>query len=108
MTDQPLLPANRGPAIPEISLPLSPPGEERTAEALPAWLRTQAVAEVECITPDFAGIARGKVMPTSKFEKFAPIYLPTSLFFLTITGGYPDIANFTEYDTDADLWLRPD
>ncbi|MEL6264067.1 MAG: glutamine synthetase family protein, partial [Pseudomonadota bacterium] len=43
-----------------------------------------------------------------KFAKFAPIYLPTSLFFLTITGGYPDIDNFTAYDTDADLWLRPD
>ncbi|MEM8623899.1 MAG: glutamine synthetase, partial [Pseudomonadota bacterium] len=77
-------------------------------EALADWMRTRAVDEVECVTPDFAGIGRGKVMPTAKFVKYAPIFLPTSLFFLTITGGYPDIDDFTEYDTDADLWLRPD
>ncbi|MEM1160683.1 MAG: glutamine synthetase family protein, partial [Pseudomonadota bacterium] len=63
---------------------------------------------VECVTPDFAGIGRGKVMPASKFARFAPVYLPTSIFFLTITGGYPEIENFRAYDTDADLVLRPD
>ncbi|MEM9781496.1 MAG: glutamine synthetase family protein [Pseudomonadota bacterium] len=108
MSDHTAAPGARGPVTPRISLGVSPPEDSRTATSLPGWLRDHVVEEAECVTPDFAGIARGKVMPVSKFMKFAPIYLPTSLFFLTITGGYPDIENFTAYETDADLWLRPD
>ncbi|MEM0987511.1 MAG: glutamine synthetase family protein [Pseudomonadota bacterium] len=93
---------------PEITLALPPELEFTEAEALADWLRQNAVEEVECVTPDFAGIGRGKVMPASKFAQFSPVYLPTSLFFLTITGGYPDIDQFRAYDTDADLMLRPD
>ena len=99
---------DRGPSTPEISLSLSPEEEITEREALADWLKENAVEEVECVTPDFAGIGRGKVMPASKFSRFQPVYLPTSLFFLTITGGYPDIDNFRAYDTDADLLLRPD
>ena len=99
---------SRGPATPEISLSLSPEVEFTERESLAAWLRDNSVEEVECVTPDFAGVGRGKVMPASKFTNFSPTFLPTSLFFLTITGGYPDIDNFRAYDTDADLMLRPD
>ncbi|MEL7154954.1 MAG: glutamine synthetase family protein, partial [Pseudomonadota bacterium] len=95
-------------AAPEINLSLSPEIEITEREELISWLLDNNVEEVECVTPDFAGIGRGKVMPAAKFTKFSPVYLPTSLFFLTITGGYPDIDNFRSYDTDADLWLRPD
>nr|WP_234455029.1 glutamine synthetase family protein [Thermohalobaculum xanthum] len=98
----------RGPTHPEISLAVSPPSDMTDPVELGAWLRNHAVEEVECVTPDFAGIGRGKVMPSSKFIRDNPTFLPTSLFFLTITGGYPDIANFTGYDTDADLMLKPD
>ncbi|MEL6477554.1 MAG: glutamine synthetase family protein [Pseudomonadota bacterium] len=94
--------------VPEISLDVSPDAAIRTTEGLTAWMRENRVEEVECVCSDFAGIGRGKVMPAGKFLSFTPTFLPTSLFFLTITGGYPDIANFTEYDTDADLMLRPD
>ncbi len=94
--------------IPEISLGASPPASIENIEDLAIWLRDHGVEEVECVTPDFAGIGRGKVMPTDKFVRFAPIYLPTSLFFLTITGGYPNFEAFTEYHIDADLALRPD
>ena len=98
-----------GPGVPpEINLSLSPEIGITEREELISWLTENAVEEVECVTPDFAGIGRGKVMPAMKFTKFSPVYLPTSLFFLTITGGYPDIENFRSYDTDADLWLRPD
>ncbi|MEL6996658.1 MAG: glutamine synthetase family protein [Pseudomonadota bacterium] len=93
---------------PEINLSLSPEIEITEREELVTWLRDNAVEEVECVTPDFAGIGRGKVMPAAKFMEFPSVYLPTSLFFLTITGGYPDLDNFRSYDTDADLWLRPD
>ena len=93
---------------PEISLGVSPPASLDTIGGLAVWLREHAVEEVECVTPDFAGIGRGKVMPADKFTRTTPTYLPTSLFFLTITGGYPDFDGFNAYDIDADLALRPD
>ncbi|MFQ5566762.1 MAG: glutamine synthetase family protein [Paracoccaceae bacterium] len=93
---------------PEISLGVSPPASLDQIGDLAVWLRDHAVEEVECVTPDFAGIGRGKVMPAAKFARATPTYLPTSLFFLTITGGYPDFEGFNAYDTDADLALRPD
>ena len=93
---------------PEISLGVSPPASLTAIDDLAIWLRDHAIEEVECVTPDFAGIGRGKVMPAAKFTRTAPTYLPTSLFFLTITGEYPDFEGFSSYDTDADLALRPD
>jgi glutamine synthetase len=98
----------RGRIEPEISLGVSPPSSMNNIGDLAIWLRDHGVEEVECVTPDFAGIGRGKVMPASKFTRVVPTYLPTSLFFLTITGGYPDLESFNAYDTDADLALRPD
>ena len=73
-----------------------------------AWLKEHEIDDVEAFVPDMAGAARGKVMPAAKFSRATPTYLPTSLFFLTITGGYPDFEGFNAYDTDADLALRPD
>jgi len=93
---------------PEISLDVSPNAAVSTGDALSDWLREHAVEEVECMTPDFAGIGRGKVMPTAKFAAQSKLHLPTSIFFLTITGGYPDIPDYDGYDTDADLTLVPD
>ena len=61
----------RGPLTPEISLSLSPEDEITEREALDDWLRENAVEEVECVTPDFAGIGRGKVMPTAKFMTYS-------------------------------------
>ncbi|MEM7056906.1 MAG: glutamine synthetase family protein [Pseudomonadota bacterium] len=93
---------------PEMTLAVSPEEEITKREELTSWLQDHGVEEVECATPDFAGIGRGKVMPAAKFAQFNPVYLPTSLFFLTITGSYPEIENFRAYDTDSDLMLRPD
>ena len=97
-----------GDLSPEMTLSVSPEEDFTRKEELTAWLREHGVEEVECVTPDFAGIGRGKVMPASKFAEFNPVYLPTSLFFLTITGSYPELDNFRAYDTDSDLMLRPD
>ena len=93
---------------PNLGLAVSPNVEFTEGEALAEWLRENAVDEVECVTPDFAGIGRGKVMPASKFSRYQPLFLPTSLFFMTITGGYPELEDFNTYETDADLMLRPD
>ena len=108
MIEEPDATIATGPLTPEISLTLDPDIDFTESEALATWIRENQVAEVECVTPDFAGVGRGKVMPAAKFTRFHPVFLPTSLFFLTITGGYPDLEDFRTYETDADLMLRPD
>jgi len=92
---------------PEISLDISPDLESNTAKELHEWLRANRVDEVECVIPDMAGVARGKVMPASKYIKESEVRLPTSLFISTITGEYPDIES-DGYDVDADIYLQPD
>lgn len=93
---------------PEISLDVSPGPGICDETALSQWLRDHMIEEVECICSDFAGIGRGKVMPASKFLGPARTFMPTSLFFLTITGEYPGLEGIEGYRTDADLMLVPD
>ena len=92
---------------PEIGLSISPELDNNTLSELNEWLRKHRVDEVECVTPDMAGVARGKVMPASKYIKESEIRLPISLFMATITGEYPDIES-EGYDVDADIYLQPD
>jgi glutamine synthetase len=75
--------------------------------ALRDWIRENHIEEVECIVPDQAGTAKGKVMPALKFAEFNPVYLPVTIFLQGITGSYP---HFDEdwYDTENDLHLKPD
>ncbi len=81
------------------------------ATQLPApaqtWLDGRLVEEVECIISDFAGIARGKVMPARKFVGMESTYLPISIFYQTITGEYADFDSLNSV-TETDLVLVPD
>ena len=81
------------------------------AEQLPRpaqdWLNGRRVEEVECIIGDFAGIARGKVMPARKFIKTERSFLPISIFYQTITGEYSDY-DTEESWTEKDMVLIPD
>jgi glutamine synthetase len=92
---------------PEISLGVSPQLDTPDLEALRDWVRAHRVDEIECVTADFAGIARGKVMPAAKFLRETGTRLPTSIFFASITGDYAEIGNAELY-SDADLVLTPD
>lgn len=92
---------------PDISLAASPQLAAPDLEALRAWIRAHRVDEIECVTPDFAGIARGKVMPAAKFLRESEIRLPTSIYFATITGEYADL-DHPELYSDGDLTLVPD
>ncbi|WP_295803368.1 glutamine synthetase family protein [uncultured Microbulbifer sp.] len=69
---------------------MSQPDNRSWLEALPAafltYLDGRRLDEVECIVPDLNGMSRGKAMPLSKFSPDAPIYLPISIFYQTITG----------------------
>jgi len=53
------------------------------------------------------GISRGKAMPASKFANSGQMYLPDSIFYQTITGGWADFSSEDRY-TDPDMVLTPD
>ncbi len=57
----------------------SPRGVKSWAEAA-AWLRARGIEDVECITPDLAGVPRGKMMPSSKFTSNTSLALPSALY----------------------------
>jgi len=77
--------------------------------AIIEWLDKHKILEVEIIVCDFAGIARGKLMPRDKFVKALggnDLRMPDSIFSLTIDGEYA-LNEFLE-DMEADLYLIPE
>ncbi|MCI4662495.1 MAG: glutamine synthetase family protein [Neomegalonema sp.] len=78
------------------------------SEAL-TWLRDHRVSEIECLVPDMAGIARGKILPTDKFITSIgsdTLRLPESIFLQTVTGDMIDSEVMD--DTEPDVLLAPD
>lgn len=79
-------------------------------KTLEEWLKRYKITEIECVTPDQTGIARGKIMPTDKFLAEKGIRLPESVLLQTATGDYPDEEVY--YDlldpADIDMELKPD
>ena len=74
-----------------------------------AWLEWRGIEDIECITPDQAGVARGKMMPSKKFTSNTSLALPSAVFMTTISGGYPEDGNGFHYpEDDGDLKLMPD
>lgn len=76
---------------------------------LDVWLRERHITEVECLVPDISGVARGKILPTSKFLKSqadSSLRLPESIFSQTVTGDFID-SEVTDA-TEPDIMLRPD
>jgi glutamine synthetase len=89
-----------------IDLPETP--VTNVAEAR-AWAAARGVTEIECLVPDLAGVARGKIMPASKFFDDTAMALPSSIFMQTISGEYPEETETFRYDpSDGDIELRPD
>ena len=73
------------------------------------WLQWRGIEDIECITPDLAGVPRGKMMPTSKFTSNTSLSLPSALYRQTISGAYPvETGNFRYDPQDGDLKLMPD
>jgi len=69
------------------------------------WLRERRITEVECVTPDFTGIARGKIVPREKFNEDEGMRLPQVVLVQTVTGEY---AEDITPATDPDMVLIPD
>ncbi len=73
------------------------------------WLNWRGIEDIECITPDLAGVPRGKMMPSSKFTSNTSLALPSALYRQTISGEYPEETGNFRYDPrDGDLKLMPD
>ncbi|HJU50677.1 MAG TPA: glutamine synthetase family protein [Pseudogulbenkiania sp.] len=70
------------------------------------WLREHRITEMECIVPDFTGVARGKIVPKDKFAVEPEMRLPEAVLIQTVTGDYPDDSMMDL--TDPDMVLKPD
>ena len=85
----------------------SPDWTRALPDALQEWLEGRRIEEVECIVADFAGVARGKAMPARKFARLDRLFLPTSIFFQTITGEYAELEDEADW-SESDMLLTPD
>ncbi|MFO1352370.1 MAG: glutamine synthetase family protein [Gammaproteobacteria bacterium] len=75
--------------------------------SLPAWFDEHGITEVEAIVPDMSGVARGKVMPASKYAREQSMRLPEEIFLQTITGDYPEDRSMVSA-AEGDIVLKPD
>ncbi len=80
---------------------------EKLPQAARDYIGTTRLDEVECIVSDMPGISRGKAMPANKFANSSKMYLPDSIFYQTITGGWADFESEDRF-TDPDMVLTPD
>lgn len=74
-----------------------------------AWFARQSIEEIECVVPDLAGVARGKIMPVRKFLGTPSMNLPLAVFYQTITGDFPEFEGAVNaVKSDTDIFLHPD
>lgn len=74
------------------------------------FIKEHKIDEVECLVPDMAGIARGKILPAEKFIRGMAsngLRIPESIFVQTVTGDYPEDDTVTSPAT-RDVYLVPD
>jgi glutamine synthetase len=75
------------------------------------WLNENHVTEIECLVPDLTGVARGKILPRTKFTEDRGMRMPEAVLGMTVTGNYPkDDAAYKRAisATDRDMILRAD
>jgi glutamine synthetase len=77
---------------------------------LERWLNERRITEIECLVPDLTGVARGKILPRSKFTEDRGMRLPESIIGLTVTGNWPEDERLDSLiaETDRDMNLVPD
>jgi len=79
-------------------------------EEIEAFLKEHRIDEVECLVPDMAGIARGKILPPQRFIRGTierGLRIPEGVFVQTVTGDYPEEGVVTS-QTVQDVYLHPD
>jgi glutamine synthetase len=75
------------------------------------WLNAKRVTEIECLVPDLTGVARGKILPRTKFTEERGMRIPEAVLGMTVTGNTP--IDDAAYDraisiTDRDMILKAD
>lgn len=76
------------------------------SQQIEQWLNENRITEIECLVPDMAGIARGKIVPRHKYDPEQGLRLPEAVLTLTVTGDYPE-KDFTSV-ADPDMRMLPD
>jgi len=80
--------------------------------AIEEFLKQHRIEEVECLVPDMAGIARGKILPAERFVqgmKTNGLRIPEAVFVQTVTGDYPPAADDAVISpATQDVFLVPD
>jgi len=96
----------------EFSNPSNGTEQVRGADSMEAaqeWMRARNIDDIECMVPDQAGVARGKMMPRDKFFTGPVMTMPSSIFSQTIAGDYPaEDDDFKHDPTDGDIYFEPD
>ena len=75
------------------------------------WLNAKRVTEIECLVPDLTGVARGKILPRTKFTEERGMRLPEAVLGMTVTGNSPigdDAYDRAISSTDRDMILKAD
>src|ERR1700712_1838756 len=78
---------------------------------LETWFDERRVTEIECLVPDLTGVARGKILPRTKFTEDRGMRMPEAVLGMTVTGNCP--TKDEAYDraisaTDRDMILKAD
>jgi len=75
------------------------------------FLKEHRIDEVECLVPDMAGIARGKILPAQKFlegMRKNGLRIPEDIFIQTVNGDYPEDSDDVTSASTRDVYLIPD
>ena len=77
---------------------------------LEQWFNRHGVTEIECLVPDLTGVARGKILPRSRFTEERGMRLPEAIVAIGVTGEFPTAGPYYDviHATDRDMHLRPD
>ncbi len=80
---------------------------EGDSQAIQTWFEQHNISEVEALLPDLTGVARGKIVPASKYCREMGMRLPEEIFLQTVTGDYPDSKDIIS-PAEIDVVLKPD
>jgi len=75
------------------------------------WLRENRIDEVECLVADISGIARGKIVPTTRFISGLQdrgLRIPEAIFLQTVTGDFVEAVSEVVWESNRDIFMQPD
>lgn len=75
------------------------------------WLRENRIDEVECLVADISGIARGKIVPTTRFINGLQdrgLRIPEAIFLQTVTGDFVEAVSEVVWESNRDIFMQPD